>query len=147
MQKAWHGIEQVAYCFASSSVKFEGHTRREINDLNPIWVRLLGRSQLSNPSKLPCLSSFYIYEVKSKPVFEKYGFWKFLKTISIFHLSRVFKPKPKLECMRTMSHETQILTIFVSTLHDKNWLSYGDFKIWPTLPLGEVIYGVMSGYT
>ena len=27
---------------------------RKINDLNPIWVRLLGRSQLSNPSDLPC---------------------------------------------------------------------------------------------
>ena len=28
--------------------------RRKIGDLNPIWVRLLGRSQLSNPSDLPC---------------------------------------------------------------------------------------------
>ena len=27
---------------------------RKIDDLNPIWVRLLGRSQLSNPSDLPC---------------------------------------------------------------------------------------------
>ena len=26
----------------------------KINDLNPIWARLLGRSQLSNPSDLPC---------------------------------------------------------------------------------------------
>ena len=26
----------------------------KIEDLNPIWVRLLGRSQLSNPSDLPC---------------------------------------------------------------------------------------------
>ena len=29
----------------------------KINDLNPIWVRLLGRSQLSNPSDLPCCNS------------------------------------------------------------------------------------------
>ena len=27
---------------------------RKIDDLNPIWVRLLGRSLLSNPSDLPC---------------------------------------------------------------------------------------------
>ena len=27
-----------------------------MNDLNPIWERLLGRSQLSNPSDLPCWS-------------------------------------------------------------------------------------------
>ena len=34
-----------------SSIKFQGHTGRKIDDLNPIWV---GRSQLSNPSDLTC---------------------------------------------------------------------------------------------
>ena len=29
----------------------------KIDDLNPIWLRLLGRSQLSSPSDLPCLTS------------------------------------------------------------------------------------------
>ena len=43
------------YCFLGSSIKFQGHTGWKIDDLNPIWVRLLGRSQLSNPSDLPCL--------------------------------------------------------------------------------------------
>ena len=42
------------YCFWGSSIKFQGHTGWKIGDLNPIWVRLLGRSQLSNPSDLPC---------------------------------------------------------------------------------------------
>ena len=42
------------YCFSGSSIKFQGHTGWKIDDLNPIWVRLLGRSQLSNPSDLPC---------------------------------------------------------------------------------------------
>ena len=42
MHTAWHGIEQVPYCFARSSIKFEGHMRRKINDFNPISVRLLG---------------------------------------------------------------------------------------------------------
>ena len=37
-----------------SSIKFQGHTGWKIDYLNPIWVRLLGRSQLSNPSDLPC---------------------------------------------------------------------------------------------
>ena len=32
----------------------KGHTGWIINDLNPIWVTLLGRSQLSNPWDLPC---------------------------------------------------------------------------------------------
>ena len=42
------------YCFSWSSLKFQGHPGWKIDDLNPIWVRLLGRSQLSNPSDLPC---------------------------------------------------------------------------------------------
>ena len=43
--------------FSGSSIKFQGHTGWKIDDLNLIWVRLLGRSQLSNPSDLPCLKS------------------------------------------------------------------------------------------
>ena len=53
MHKAWRSIEKVSYCFSRSSIKFHGHTggknwRFESN------LRLLGRSQLSNPSDLPC---------------------------------------------------------------------------------------------
>ena len=36
--------------------------RRKINDLNPIWVRLLGRSQLSLPSDLPCFPRCMAYQ-------------------------------------------------------------------------------------
>ena len=42
------------YCFSGSSFEFQGHTGWKIDDLNPIWVRLLGWSQLSDPSDLPC---------------------------------------------------------------------------------------------
>ena len=35
-------------------IKFHGHMGQKINDSNPIWVRLLGLSQLSNPLDLPC---------------------------------------------------------------------------------------------
>ena len=69
--KAWSSIEEVPYCFWRSSVKFQGHSAkknrrfwpklgfldRKIDNLNPIWVRLLGRSQLSNPSDLPCFNT------------------------------------------------------------------------------------------
>ena len=56
MATKWCSIEEVPYCIARSSVKFHGHTggknwRFESN------LRLLGRSQLSNPSDLPCLRS------------------------------------------------------------------------------------------
>ena len=53
MHKAWCSIEEVPYYFSRSSNKFQGHTGWKIN-LDQIWARLLGRSQLSNPSDLPC---------------------------------------------------------------------------------------------
>ena len=40
--------------FSKSLIKFQGHMGWIIYDLKPIWVRLLGRSQLSNSSDLPC---------------------------------------------------------------------------------------------
>ena len=54
IHKAWSSIEEVPYCFWRSSIKYQGHTGWKIDDLNPVSVRLLGRSQLSNPSDLPC---------------------------------------------------------------------------------------------
>ena len=60
MHKAWCSIEEVPYCFPRPSIKFQGHKGQKIDDLDQIWARLLGRSQLSNPSDLPCLFSIYI---------------------------------------------------------------------------------------
>ena len=48
MHKAWRTIEEVYYCFVRSFIKFQGHAGWKIDD-NLIWVRLLGRSQLSIP--------------------------------------------------------------------------------------------------
>ena len=56
MHKAWCSIEEVPYCFPRPSIKFQGHKGQKIDDLDQIWARLLGRSQLSNPSDLPCSS-------------------------------------------------------------------------------------------
>ena len=60
MHKAWSSMEEVPY---SSSIKFQGHTGWKIDDLNPIWVRILGQSQLSNPPDLPCymINSIYLF--------------------------------------------------------------------------------------
>ena len=72
MHKALRDIEEVPYYFSRSSIKFQGHTGWKIFDLNQIWVRLIGRSQLSNLSDLPC---FYIKEVcrgMSFPISRKY---------------------------------------------------------------------------
>ena len=53
MHKAWCSIEKVPYYFFRSSIKFQGHKGWKSDNLNLIWVRLLRRSQLSNPSDLP----------------------------------------------------------------------------------------------
>ena len=59
IHKAWCSIEEVPYYFSRSYIKFQGHTDWKIDELDQIWARLLGRSQLSNPSDLPCcLSNF-----------------------------------------------------------------------------------------
>ena len=45
--------EEVPYCFLRSFIKFHGHTGGKIRRFESN-LRLLGRSQLSNPSDLPC---------------------------------------------------------------------------------------------
>ena len=61
MHKALCSFEEVPYWLLRSSIKFQGHADWKIDDLNPIWVRLQGRSQLSNPSDLPCIISDYLW--------------------------------------------------------------------------------------
>ena len=68
MQKALSSIEEVPYCFLGSSIKFQGHTGWKIDKFNLIWVRLLGQSQLSNPSDLPCFAKF-----------QNFKFWQLFK--------------------------------------------------------------------
>ena len=57
IHKAWCSIEEVPYYFSRSYIKFQGHTGWKIDDLDQIWARLLGRSQLSNSSDLPCYTT------------------------------------------------------------------------------------------
>ena len=62
--KAWCSIKEVSYYFLRSSIKFQGHTGWKIDDLDQIWARLLGRSQLSNPSDLPCYHPYDFLPVR-----------------------------------------------------------------------------------
>ena len=54
MHKAWCNVEEVPYNFSEVINKISMSHGWKIDYLNPIWVSLLGRSQLSNPSDLPC---------------------------------------------------------------------------------------------
>ena len=120
MHKAWSSIEEVLFCFARSSVQFQGRTALKIVEFDPDWAfpdcnsslkspmatkwctkletakerwpivfqghpsnfkvtryktspiltqighfRTIGRSQLSNPSDLPCLAA-------TKQLYERY---------------------------------------------------------------------------
>ena len=73
MYKARNSIEEVPCCFSMSSIKFQGYTGRKIDDLNPIWVRLLDRSQLSNLFRFalfipnPAISGIWIFASWSMP--------------------------------------------------------------------------------
>ena len=82
MHKAWCSIEEVPYYFSRSSIKFQGHMGWKIDDLDQIWARLLGRSQLSNPSDLPC---FFKTNFDPECVQNK-------KKYKIFFKQRVFCP-------------------------------------------------------
>ena len=58
IHKAWCNTEKVPYYFSRSYIKFQGHTGWKIDDLDQIWARLLGGSQLSNPSDLSCCCKY-----------------------------------------------------------------------------------------
>ena len=49
MHKAWSSIEEVPYCFARSSVKFQGHTALKIVEFDPNWAFPDCNSSLNSP--------------------------------------------------------------------------------------------------
>ena len=54
IHKAWSGIEQVHYCFARSSVKFQGRTALKIIELDPNWAFPDCNSSLNSPMGTKC---------------------------------------------------------------------------------------------
>ena len=87
------------YCCLGSSIKYQGHTGWKIDDLNPVWVRLLGRSQLSNPSDLPCYFLKWTYKVvvnfKKFNIIEKIPFMVYLEIQCItFKIGKIFYRPP-----------------------------------------------------
>ena len=78
MHKAWCSIEEVPYYFPRSSIKLQGHKGWIIKDFNPIWVRLLAWSQLSDPSDLPCFPKKTYLKVPSTKC------WSFCAALLVF---------------------------------------------------------------
>ena len=102
MHKALCSIEQVPYCFLRSFIKFQGHTGWLIDDLNPIWIRLIGRSQLSNPSDLPC--------------------WNFGTILSYWNGSKLGFPGIS---QRTHGGNSLKFCMLMYLDHHQNWLVFG----------------------
>ena len=104
------------YCLLGSSIKFQGHTGWKINDLNPIRVRLLGRSQLSKSLRFALFSYMYTYWIND--------FWFHDDQLGSIHellhsipppLCRLFdtKPlsKPMLDYLQLAAFTTMYMTI------------------------------------
>ena len=68
IHKAWCSIE-VPYYFSRSYIKFQGHTGWKFDDLDQICTRLLGQSQLTNPSDLPCFFYLDLVREHSAPMY------------------------------------------------------------------------------
>ena len=97
--KAWCSIEDVrALLFFGVIHQISRSHGRKIDDLNPIWVRLLGRSQLSNPSDWPCWRSSVKFQ--GHTALKNIEFdpnWAFPDCNSIFNTPMVTKWCTKLE--------------------------------------------------
>ena len=79
LHKAGPSIEEVPYCFSRSFMEFHSHTGGK-NWWFESNLRLLGRSQLSNPSDLPCYFS-----------------WKRLQWMMTFHLHYIHTSSMKID--------------------------------------------------
>ena len=88
IHKARCSIEEAPYDFLRSYIKFQGHTGWKIDDLDQILARLLGRSQLSNPSDLPCFilsNSLWVIFVTFSYIATLLGsfLWKFDTSVGV----------------------------------------------------------------
>ena len=60
IHKAWSGIEEVPYCFARSSVKFQGRTALIIVKFDPDWALLDCNSSLNSPMGTKCCTKLEV---------------------------------------------------------------------------------------
>ena len=102
------------YCFPRSYIKFQGHTGQNITDFDPNWAfpdcnssfnspmatkwSTIGRSQLSNPSDLPCSRSSVKFEGHTALKIVKFDpDWAFPDCNSSFNSPMATKWSTKLE--------------------------------------------------
>ena len=70
MHKAWSSIEEVPYCFARSSVKFQGHTALKIVEFDPNWAFPDCNSSLNSPMAMKCCTQLETAKERCTIVFQ-----------------------------------------------------------------------------
>ena len=60
LHKAWSSMEEVPYCFARSSVKFQGHTALKIIEFDPDWAFPDCNSSLNSPLGTKCCTKLEV---------------------------------------------------------------------------------------
>ena len=70
MHKAWSSIEEVPYCFARSSVKFQGHTALKIVEFDPNWAFPDCNSSLNSPMAMKCCTQLETAKERCPIVFQ-----------------------------------------------------------------------------
>ena len=140
MHKAWRSIE-VPYCFFRSSIKFHGHTGGKIDDMNPIWEYLAGRSY-----QIPQICLVKVRAFKFCTVFELI---MLLNISSVFYLIPIclflaatkqlyewfspsvclsVRPSVCLSVRPSVCHT--FLTMFPSSYHHEIFRSYYQWQKW-----------------
>ena len=70
MHKAWSSTEEVPYCFARSSVKFQGHTALKIIEFDPNWAFPDSNSSLNSPMAMKCCTKLETAKERCPIVFQ-----------------------------------------------------------------------------
>ena len=70
MHKAWSSIEEVPYCFARSSVQFQGRTALKIVEFDPNWAFPDSNSSLNSPMAMKCCTKLETTKERCPIVFQ-----------------------------------------------------------------------------
>ena len=70
MHKAWSNIEEVPYCFSTSSVKFQGHIALKIVEFDSNWAFPDCNSSLNSPMAMKCCTKLETAKKRCPIVFQ-----------------------------------------------------------------------------
>ena len=70
MHKAWSCLEEIPYCFWRSSIKFQGHTGKKIDNFDPNWAFPDCNSSLNSPIAMKWNTKLFIAYESCPNVFQ-----------------------------------------------------------------------------